>query len=144
MENQPERLINEAISVTSMDRAIVKLTRIVEPNNLYLHFARDGCWQISESALTSKVVKLELGSFIMSSHNRMTCMYIHIVIGPCWTNVCSQKLKRRILATFAFNRTALRATQPKNALSAAEVMSFGYHGAAIWTVGLLFVGCRQR
>ena len=36
-----------------------------------------------------------------------------IVIGPCWTNCCSQKLKRRILATFGFNRTALRATQPK-------------------------------
>ena len=30
------------------------------------------------------------------------------VIGPCWTNFCSQKLKRRILATFDFNRTALR------------------------------------
>ena len=28
-------------------------------------------------------------------------------------NFCSQKLKRRILATFSFNRTALRATQPK-------------------------------
>ena len=31
----------------------------------------------------------------------------------CWTNFCSQKLKRRILATFGFNRTALRATHPK-------------------------------
>ena len=30
-----------------------------------------------------------------------------------WTNFCSQKLKRRILATFGFNRTPLRATQPK-------------------------------
>ena len=28
-------------------------------------------------------------------------------------NFCSQKLKTRILATFGFNRTALRATQPK-------------------------------
>ena len=36
-----------------------------------------------------------------------------IVTGPCWTNFCSQKLKRRILAKFGFNRTALRATQPK-------------------------------
>ena len=36
-----------------------------------------------------------------------------IVIGLCWTNFCPQKLKRRILATFGFNRTALRATQPK-------------------------------
>ena len=29
------------------------------------------------------------------------------------TNFCSQKLKRGILATFGFNKTALRATQPK-------------------------------
>ena len=36
-----------------------------------------------------------------------------IVIGPCWTNFCSQKLKRRILATFGFNRTALCAIQSK-------------------------------
>ena len=51
-------------------------------------------------------------------------------------NFCSQELKRRILATFVFNRTALRATQPKLhsmlcalflkiALSAAGLMSFG-------------------
>ena len=50
---------------------------------------------------------------------------------------------RRILATFGFNRTALRATQPKLhsmfcalflkiALSAAELMSLGQLGAAIW------------
>ena len=60
-----------------------------------------------------------------------------------WTNFCSQKLKRRILATFGFNRTPLRATQPKLhsmfcalflkiALSAAELISFGHLGAAIW------------
>ena len=52
-------------------------------------------------------------------------------------------LKRRILATFGFNRTALRATQPKlhsmfcalflkTALSGAQLMSFGYLGATIW------------
>ena len=63
----------------------------------------------------------------------------------------------RILATFGFNRTALRATQPKLysmfcvlflkiALSAAELTSFGLLGAAIshrWTiiceVSLVFV-----
>ena len=59
-----------------------------------------------------------------------------------------QKLKRRILATISFNRTALRATQPKVhlmfctlflkiALSAAELMSFGHLGTAIcycWTI----------
>ena len=55
---------------------------------------------------------------------------------------CSQKLKRRILATFGFNRTALRATQPKLhskfcflflkiALSATELMLFDDLGAAI-------------
>ena len=59
------------------------------------------------------------------------------------TNFCSQKLKRRILITFGFNRTALLATQPKLhsmfcplflkiALSAAELMSFGHLGTAIW------------
>ena len=51
-------------------------------------------------------------------------------------------LKRRILATFGFNRTALHATQLKLhsmfcvlflkiALAAAERMSFGHLGAAI-------------
>ena len=51
-------------------------------------------------------------------------------------------LKTRILATFGFNRTALRATQPKLhsmfyalflkiALSPAELMLFGHLGAAI-------------
>ena len=35
-----------------------------------------------------------------------------IVIGSGWTNFCSQKLRRRMLATFGFNRTALCATQP--------------------------------
>ena len=33
-----------------------------------------------------------------------------IVFGPCWKNFCSQKLKTSILATFGFNRTALRAS----------------------------------
>ena len=66
-----------------------------------------------------------------------------MVIGPCWTNFCSQKFKRRILATFDFNRTPLGATQPKLhkifcvlllkfTLSAAELMSFGHFEAAIW------------
>ena len=59
-----------------------------------------------------------------------------------------KKLKRRILAAHDFNRTALRATQPKlhsmfcalflkTALSAAELMSFGHIEAAIshrWTI----------
>ena len=56
---------------------------------------------------------------------------------------CSEKLKRRILATFGFNRTELRATQPKLhsmvcalflkiALLATELMAFGHLGVAIW------------
>ena len=60
----------------------------------------------------------------------------------------SQKLKRRTLTTFGFNRTALRYTKPKLhslfcalflkiiALSAAGSMSFDHLGAAIrrrWT-----------
>ena len=51
--------------------------------------------------------------------------------------------ERRILATFGLNRTVLRVTQPKLhsvfcvlflkiALSAAELISFGHHGAGIW------------
>ena len=59
------------------------------------------------------------------------------------TNFCSQKLKRKILGTFGFKRTALRATQPKLhsmfwalflkiALSAAELITFGHLGAVIW------------
>ena len=75
-----------------------------------------------------------------------------ILIGPCWTNFCSQKLNRRILATFGFNRMALRATQPK-----LQSMCFwrSHYQPHFWfrvatselqfdTVGLLFVGCRQR
>ena len=60
-----------------------------------------------------------------------------IVIEPYSSNFSSQKLKRRILATFGFNRTALRATQQKLhsmfctlflkiALSAAGLISFGH------------------
>ena len=55
---------------------------------------------------------------------------------------CSQKLKKRILATLGINMTALGATEPKLhtmfcdlylkiALSAAEMMSFGHLRAAI-------------
>ena len=41
LENQPESLLNETISLTSMGDSSVKLTRVEEPNNLYLHLARD-------------------------------------------------------------------------------------------------------
>ena len=42
LENQPESLINKAISLTSMDSSFVKLTRVGVLNNLYMHLARDG------------------------------------------------------------------------------------------------------
>ena len=65
-----------------------------------------------------------------------------IAIGAMLNEFFSQKLRRTILATFGFNSTALRATQPKLhsmfcalflkiALSATELMSFGYVVAAI-------------
>ena len=64
-------------------------------------------------------------------------------IEPGWTNFCLQKLKRRILTTFSFHKTALRETHPKLhsmfcvlflkiALSASELMSFDHLGAVIW------------
>ena len=46
--------------------------------------------------------------FVVSKERLLQSMAL--VIGPCWTNFWSQKFKRRILATFGFNRTALRAT----------------------------------
>ena len=54
-----------------------------------------------------------LGHFSMKMSKKRTLQSMAIVIGPCWKNFCSQNLKRRILATCSFNRTALRATQPK-------------------------------
>ena len=60
------------------------------------------------------------------------------IIGPFYSQKLKiWKLKRRILATFGFNGTALRAIKPKLhsmmkiALSAGELMSFGHHGTAI-------------
>ena len=78
-----------------------------------------------------------------------------IVIGPCWMNFCSQKLKSKILAIFGFNRTALRATQPKLhsmfcalflkiALSAEELTSFGHLGAAIWCRWTIICGVPSK
>ena len=85
----------------------------------------------------------QLGHFssIMSKERLLQSMAI--VIGPYWTNFCSKKLKRRILTTFGFNRTALSITEPKLhsmfctlflkiALSATDLISFGHLGATIW------------
>ena len=67
----------------------------------------------------------------------------------------SQKLKRRILATFGFNSTLKSATQQKLhsmfcalflkiALSAAELMSFGHLGAAIWHCWIIICGMPSK
>ena len=82
-------------------------------------------------------------AFFSKISKEMPLQSMAIVIGPCWMNFCSQKLKRRILATFDLNTTSLRATQPqlhslfcvlflKIALSTAELMSFDHLGAVIW------------
>ena len=84
-----------------------------------------------------------IGPFFFENELGEAVTSMAIVIGPCWTDFCLQKLKRRILTTFDFNRTALGATQPKLhsmfcalflkiVLSAAELISFGHLGAAIW------------
>ena len=89
-----------------------------------------------------------IGPFFSKMSRESPLQTIAIVIGPCWKNFCSQKLKSRILATFGFNRTALRVTQPKLhsmfcalflkiVLSVAELMSFRHLAAAIghrWTI----------
>ena len=78
-----------------------------------------------------------------------------IVIGPWWNNFYSQKLKRRILATLVFNRTALCASQPKLhwmfwalflkiALTAADLMSFGHLGATMWYRWTIICGVQSK
>ena len=42
LANQPDSLIYEAIPLMSIDDSSIKLTRNGEPNNLFLHLARDG------------------------------------------------------------------------------------------------------
>ena len=85
-----------------------------------------------------------IGSFFLKKKGKERLLQsMAIVIGPWWTNFYAQKLMRRIFATFSFNRTTLRATQPKLhsmicslflkiTLSVAELMLFGHLGAAIW------------
>ena len=50
-----------------------------------------------------------IGTFSSKKSKERPLPSMTIVIGPCWTKFCSQKLKRRILLAFGFNRTALRA-----------------------------------
>ena len=72
-----------------------------------------------------------------------------IVIGPCWTNSYSQKLKRR------FNRTAHVPHSQSYTRCFAPCFWRSHYQPHSWcrlatselqfdTVGLLFVGCRQR
>ena len=78
-----------------------------------------------------------------------------VTVGKCWTNFCSQKLKKRILVTFDIKRTALLSTQPKTHSMFAPSFERSHYKPQSWcrlatsklrfdTVGLLFVGCRQR
>ena len=52
LEKQPESVINEAISLTSIDDSFVKMTRNGEPNNLHLHLGHCGrkCRTVSSSS----------------------------------------------------------------------------------------------
>ena len=72
-----------------------------------------------------------------------------IVIGPC----CSQKLKRRILATFDFNRTMLRATALRLIMRSSKTgRKTSSVASAVWDVLLkinvanilLFKFCEQK
>ena len=95
--------------------------------------------------------RIIIGTFSLKMSKEKPLQSMVIVIGPCWTNFCSQNLKRRILVTFGFNRTALRATQPKLHsmfctlfLKMALSTDLTTSELRFDTVGLLFVGCRQR
>ena len=48
---------------------------------------------------------IKIGNFSSKMSKERLLQSMAVVIGPFWTNFCSQKLKRRILATFSFNRT---------------------------------------
>ena len=48
-----------------------------------------------------------MGHFSSKMSKEWPLQSMAIAMGTCWTNFCSQKLKRSILAIFGFNRTAL-------------------------------------
>ena len=77
-----------------------------------------------------------IGHFSLKISKEMPLQSMAIVIDPCWTNFCSEKLKRRLLAIFAFNGAAFHSMFCslflKITLSAAELMSFDHLGDAIW------------
>ena len=50
------------------------------------------------------------GHFASKMSKERPLQSMAIVIESCWMNFCSQKLKRKILVIFGFNRTALRDT----------------------------------
>ena len=81
---------------------------------------------------------ITLGSGLAIDVQKMPITDNVIVIGPCRRNFGSPKLKRRILATFGFNRTA---TQPKLhsvfwalflKIALSELIYFVHLAAAIW------------
>ena len=59
--------------------------------------------------------------------------------------VVHKNWRGRILATFGFNRMALRATLPKlHSMFCALFLKITLSAAKLMSFGLLFVGCRQR
>ena len=94
-----------------------------------------------------------IGPFSSKMSKESPLQSMAIVIGPCWTNFCSQKLKRGLLATFDFNRTSLRGRNYTRCFAPCfrtphyQPPSWRHLATSeLWfdTVGLLFVGCLQR
>ena len=118
-----------------------KLSHLAHRKPARIHWKTDAP-KPSQCLVQILVQRHNLGDFSSKMSKERSLQPTANAIGPCWTNFCSQ-LKRRILATFGLNRTALCATQPKLnsvfsslflkiALLAAELTSFDHLGAAIW------------
>ena len=82
LENQSECLINEAITLASINDVSIKLKRVGEPNNLYLNL-------LSGSASRAEVIKWEPHSLRVSTHNTVTYKYGHCDRDDV-TNKCKQ------------------------------------------------------
>ena len=86
-----------------------------------------------------------IGTFFFENYQGMAPLQsMAIVIGLCWTNFCSQKLKRRILASFGFNRMALRATQKLHLMFCDLFLKMALLELRFDTVGLLLVGVAKE
>ena len=90
-ENEPESLTNDSISLTSMDDTSIKLTRVRETNNLYLHYARDGIWQ--RKCITVSSSSAEIGSCrLLSKPKRNYCVTRHEILAvPLWPTFLNTK-----------------------------------------------------